>query len=171
MKLEGKKQIVMIIFVFVILLCGIGVWAYRTFGDNAGKCATQGAKTIKNIDDCLKILAPSKDSTGTLEWLTLNDSADVTKLDSYSIQSADTVSPASLKKILNNKFYSESDSVMVLGLFIPNTRLTFVPQKGGSVCIVYSFANSQFRLYRNEKPIKEGLIHNGEELQSLFQAL
>lgn len=173
MKLEGKKRmtLILLMFVMLVMLGGVGVWAYRTCVDKDGKYASHKNKTIKNIGDCLKILAPVADGTGKLEWLTLNDSTDVCKLDSYSVENTDTVSTANLQKILDEKFYSEMGQVQVMGLFIPHTRLIYTPKKGGEVCIVYSFANSQFQLYRNGKQIKEGLIHNSEELQSLFQSL
>lgn len=183
MKLDTKTKkvifgaaVAMYVAMFVCsILCAI--WCYDTrrtmcvAQDTAFAQTQKTHKVVKNIEDCLRILAPVHDGTGRCEWLALRDGTQTGVMENYDVAETKVVSPTMLSKILDKKYYGEQSDVVNSGIYMPTVRLTFESSNGRKVTIVYSFANARFDLYRDNEMVKRGMLFECDELESMLEAL
>lgn len=181
MKIDEKNKKVILISVSIIyaamFVCAVACsyWTYsikKQLCDGKCHCTCQqcesNQKKVKNIDECLKILAPAKDAKGQCEVLALSDSTQVGNINSYTVAQKKEIPAETLQKIIDKKFYCEAGDVVNYGIYNPAVRLTFSSEKGKKVVIIYSFANAQFNLYCDNKLVKEGRLDNIDELEKLL---
>lgn len=127
-------------------------------------------KVMKSIDKCLKVLAPAKDTKGQCEWLALKDSAQAGIMENYYVEKIKEISADKLKIILDKQFYMEAGDVTNSGIYMPIARVSYVAANGKKIMLVYSFANAQVNLYRNNEMVKEAMVYNPNELSELLES-
>ena len=131
----------------------------------------QPTKKMKTIDKCLAILAPAKNAKGKCEWLALKKNAQVGPIENYFVEETKEIPADTLLKILDKQYYIETAEMVNSGIYSPIARVSYTSEKGKTITIVYSFANAQVNLYRNEEMVKEALLYNPNELKELLESL
>lgn len=131
----------------------------------------QSTKRMKTIDKCLEVLAPAKNAKGTCEWLALKENAQVGLIENYYVEDTVEIPADALRMILDKQYYIESSDAVSYGMYSPMARVSYTSEKGKTITLVYSFANAQVNLYRNEEMVKEALLYNPNELKGLLESL
>jgi len=126
---------------------------------------------MKSIGKCLEVLAPAKDTKGKCEWLALKDSAQAGIMENYYVEETKEIPAEKLQKILDQHFYIEAGDVVNTGIYMPIARVSYVAANGKIVVLVYSFANSQVNLYRNNEMVKKAMLYNPNELIGLLESI
>ena len=126
---------------------------------------------MKTIDKCLEVLAPAKNAKGTCEWLALKENAQVGLIENYYVKDTVEIPVDTLRMILDKQYYIESSDAVSYGMYSPMARVSYTSEKGKTITLVYSFANAQVILYRNEEMVKEALLYNPNELKGLLESL
>lgn len=186
MKLQSKTKkilfaVAMIIYVvmFIIaVLCAYEVCCLknRICADNC-TCVCNNpsniktGRTMKSIEKCLEVLAPAKDTKGQCEWLALKDSTQAGIMENYYVEETKEIPAEKLQKILDQHFYIETGDVVNTGIYMPIVRVSYVAANGKTVVLVYSFANSQVNLYRNNEMVKKAMLYNPNELIELLESI
>ena len=186
MKLQSKTKkiifaVAMTIYVAmfaVTLFCAYTVWDLKNMVcEKDGTCisdnqsSSKKGRVMKTFGKCLEVLAPAKDATGKCEWLALKDSAQVGEMENYYVEETKEIPADILQKVLDKNFYIESDVVVNSGIYMPIARISYVAANGKKVMLVYSFANSQVNLYRNNEMVKQAMLYNPNELSELLESI
>lgn len=135
------------------------------------KQSKQFTKRMKTIDKCLEVLAPAKNAKGKCEWLALKENAQVGPIENYYVEDTVDIPADTLWMILDKQYYIEASDVVNYGMYSPMARVSYTSEKGKTITLVYSFANAQVNLYRNEEMVKEALLYNQNELKDLLESL
>lgn len=186
MKLHSKTKkillaVAMVIYVvmFIItILCAYKVCCVKNSNCD-DKCTLvcnnqsnkKTGRTMKSIEKCLEVLAPAKDTKGQCEWLALKDSAQAGLLENYYVEETKEIPAEKLQKILDQHFYIETSDFVNTGIYMPIARISYVAANGKNVVLVYSFANSQVNLYRNNEMVKKAMLYNPNELSELLESI
>lgn len=186
MNLTKKTKITLVVVAAVIYVAMFIATAYCTFIVCHQKCivcdahcdcecykhqSKQPARKMKTIDKCLEILAPAKNTKGKCEWLALKENAQVGPIENYFVEETKEIPADTLLKILDKQYYVEASEVVNSGIYSPMARVSYISEKGKIVTLVYSFANAQVNLYRNEEMVKGALLYNPKELKELLESL
>ena len=186
MKLQSKTKkilfavaIVVFVVMFVItILCTYEVYCVKNSNcDDKCTCVCnnqsnkKSGRTMKSIEKCLEVLVPAKDTKGKCEWLALKDSAQAGIMENYYVEETKEIPAEKLHKILDQHFYIEAGDVVNTGIYMPIARVSYVAANGKNVVLVYSFANSQVNLYRNNEMVKKAMLYNQNELSELLESI
>ncbi len=128
-------------------------------------------KVMKSIDKCLEVLAPAKDTKGQCEWLALKDSAQAGIIENYYVEETRVIPSEKLQKILDKQFYIEAGDIANSGIYMPVARVSYVAANNVKVTLVFSFANSQVNLYRNNEIVKKAMLYNPNELSDILESI
>lgn len=131
----------------------------------------QSTKRVKTIDKCLEILSPAKNARGKCEWLALKENAQVGPIENYYVEDTVEIPADTLRMILDKQYYIESSDVVNYGMYSPLARVSYISEKGKIITLIYSFANAQVNLYRNQEMVKEAKLYNPNELKELLESL
>lgn len=186
MKLKSRTKITLFVVAAVIYVAMFIATAYCSFIVCHQKCimceknclcechkkkSKQPSKKMKTIDKCLAILAPAKNAKGKCEWLALKENAQVGSIENYFVEETKEIPADLLLKILDKQYYIETTEVVNSGIYSPMARVSYTSEKEKAVTLVYSFANAQVNLYRNDEMVKEALLYNPNELKELLESL
>lgn len=128
-------------------------------------------KKMKTIDKCLEILAPAPETMGTCEWLAHKENTAVGPIENYSVEETLEIPADTLRMILDKKYYIENSDIRNSGIYSPMARVSYTAKNGKYVSIVYSFANAQVSLYRNNEMVKDAMLYDPNELKELLDSL
>lgn len=186
--MDSKKRIKRVlvtaaVVIYVAMFAITSICAYKMLNHEDFTCvkncscdccvqkSKQSSRKMKSINKCLEILVPAKNAKAKCEWLALKKNSQVGIMENYFVEESKEIPAETLARILDSQYYMDVAENVNSGIYMPIAKVSYISEKGKTITLVYSFANAQVNLYRDEEMLKEAMLYNPNELINILESL